>query len=351
MHRDFKLNGVSFDDVDALIDYSKNISDSVYGFLISWFDANEFVEVKTSGSTGKPKLIRLKKQHMKNSAVATGAFFNVKENTTALLCLSADYIAGKMMLVRSLTLGWHIDVVESVSNPLSKTDKDYDFSAMVPMQLQKSLSEIHRVKKLIVGGGVVSQSLIHKIQNIKTEVFATYGMTETITHIAVKKLNQFSSKALSSSSVVEEEFYKILPNIKIYIDSRSCLVIEAPKLSDELVVTNDVVALISDKQFQWIGRYDNVINSGGVKLHPEKIEKELAKTISNRFFIIGIPDEILGEKLVLIIEGKEKEINFNNFNLSKYEIPKKIFFLNEFNLTKTGKIHRKNTLNSLNNFK
>jgi len=337
MHRDFKLNGVSFDDVDALISYSKNISDSVYGFLISWFDANEFVEVKTSGSTGKPKLIRLKKQHMKNSAVATGAFFNVKENTTALLCLSADYIAGKMMLVRALTLGWHIDVVESVSNPLSKTDKNYDFSAMVPMQLEKSKSELHRIKKLIVGGGVVSSSLVDEIQAVSTKIFATYGMTETITHIAVKPLNHSSN----------QNFYTVLPNVDVFVDNRSCLVINAPKVSHELVITNDVVQLISENKFEWLGRFDNVINSGGVKLQPEKIEAELSKIITSRFFVAGLPDEVLGEKLVLVIEGDKSEFDFNIIDLTKYETPKEIYFVKTFVETETRKIKRGHTLSLL----
>ncbi|TDQ27691.1 AMP-binding protein [Tenacibaculum caenipelagi] len=365
-HKNFQLNGVSFTSEEELLSFSKTTSSSVFSFLSDWFNADDFVVVQTSGSTGKPKPIPLKKKHMVNSAKATGAFFDLKENTKALLCLSTDYIAGKMMLVRALTLGWRLDIVEAVSNPLEGTDKEvYDFSAMVPLQLQNSLEDLHKVKKLIVGGGVVSNDLIDEIQNLPTQVFATYGMTETITHIAVKKLNNYTSlrggmmkesvdKEITSQMkfVRNDECYKALPNIQLSQDSRNCLVIDAPKVSTERIVTNDVVHLVSETEFEWLGRYDNVINSGGVKLHPEKIEEKLSKIITNRFFVIGIPDKGLGEKLVLIVEGVtssavEKSLKTEVKSLkklSKYEIPKEIYFVDKFIETETKKIQRKKTL-------
>nr|WP_256471532.1 AMP-binding protein [Tenacibaculum sp. XPcli2-G] len=320
--------------------FSKTINDSVYQFLSDWFNAEDFVVVKTSGSTGKPKPIRLKKEFMINSAKATGTFFRLKENTTALLCLSTGYIAGKMMLVRALTLGWSMDVVA----PTSEVEilKEYDFSAMVPLQLRSSLSSIHKIKKLIVGGGVVANDLIEAIQNKSTEIYATYGMTETITHIAVKKLNNI----ISNDS--EKPHYKTLPNVQLSQDNRNCLVIDAPKVAEEKIITNDVIRLISDTEFEWLGRYDNVINSGGVKLHPEKIEEKLSKIISNRFFVAGINDKKLGEKLVLIVEGEENDAISNEvrnlLGLTKYEIPKAVYFVDKFIETETQKIQRKKTL-------
>ncbi|WP_428740565.1 AMP-binding protein [Tenacibaculum sp.] len=367
-HKKIQLNGVSFTSEEELLSFSKTTNSSVFSFLSDWFNTEDFVVVQTSGSTGKPKPIPLKKEHMINSAKATGAFFDLKENTTALLCLSTDYIAGKMMLVRALTLGWKIDIVEAASNPLEGVDTVYDFSAMVPLQLHNSLKDLHKVKKLIVGGGVVSSDLIEGIQNLSTEVFATYGMTETITHIAVKKLNnnvslrgemtkQSVGKEITSQMkfVRNDEYYKVLPNVQLSQDSRNCLVIDAPKVSTERIVTNDVVRLISDTEFEWLGRYDNVINSGGIKLHPEKIEEKLSKIISNRFFVIGISDKRLGEKLVLIIEGVtssavEKSLKTEVKSLkelSKYEIPKEIYFVDEFVETETKKIQRKKTLDLL----
>jgi O-succinylbenzoic acid--CoA ligase len=345
-HIDFKLNGNSFSSVDELLDYSKVLTDVSHEFLKDWFSESVFIEVKTSGSTGKPKWIQLKKEFMANSALATGDFFDLQEKTTALLCMSVEYIAGKMMLVRALVLGWEIDVVEPKSNPLKALNKMYDFSAMVPMQLQNSLSEIEKIKKIIVGGGIVSNELEKQIQGVSTEVFSTFGMTETITHIAVKKLNQFNNV---TSRRVEKSHYISLPNVTISLDKRNCLVIDAPKVSEGQIITNDVVELISEKAFNWLGRFDNVINSGGIKLHPEEIEKKLSQIIEQRFFVAGIPDETLGEKLILIIEGRPYEVNLNNTkSLSKFEIPKKIYFVAEFIETETNKIQRRKTLNLLN---
>jgi len=343
-HKAFTLNEVSFSSEEEILKYAKTVSQSIFKFLEDWFSLEDFIVVKTSGSTGKPKPISLKKEFVINSARATGAFFNLQESTTALVCLSADYIAGKMMLVRALSLGWDIDVVAPVSNPLLGLQKEYDFAAMVPLQLQNSLKEIHRIKKLIVGGGVVSAELQKEIQPMKTHIFATYGMTETITHIAVKKLNHFSE----NSSKLKTSFYKILPNVTIYKDERNCLLIKASKVSKDFIITNDVVELISDTQFKWLGRYDNVINSGGVKLHPEKIEEKLSSFIEERFFVTGIEDALLGQKLILIIEGLEKKYDLSSVEgLSKYEIPKAIYFMNTFIETATKKIQRSKTLDFL----
>lgn len=350
-HKDFKLNGISFSSVDELLVYTQDFSDaSIHCFFKQWFSKEEFILVKTSGSTGVPKEIKLQKEFMRNSALATGLYFNLKEHTTALLCLSADYIAGKMMLVRALTLGWSLDVVATNSNPLKDVSKQYDFVAMVPIQLENSLNSLHQINKIIVGGGVVSNQLQNKIQNVNCVIFATYGMTETITHIAVKKLNNFLNTTKNS---IERSFYEVLPNVEIYKDQRNCLVIHAPKVSDEFIFTNDIVRLISDKQFEWLGRFDTIINSGGVKLHPEKIEEKLSEIITKRFFVAGIPDEKLGEKLVLIVEESidlknlEKSIKEsfkNNLALSRFENPKEIYFVDCFIETETKKIQRKKTL-------
>ncbi|WBX69455.1 AMP-binding protein [Tenacibaculum dicentrarchi] len=353
-HKSFKLNDTSFLSEEELLVFSDKISKSIHTFLTDWFNEKDFVIVQTSGSTGKPKPIKLQKEFMRNSALATGNFFDLKENTTALLCLSIDYIAGKMMLVRALTLGWELDIVSPVMNPLNEVNKTYDFSAMVALQLRNSLSGLHKIAKLIVGGGVVSNDLITAIQNTLTNIFATYGMTETITHIAVKKLNNFKSHQL-----VSDANYTILSNVKITTDTRNCLVIEAPKVSEEKIITNDVIQLVSNKEFEWLGRFDNVINSGGIKLHPEKIEEKLSKIINTRFFVTGVNDDFLGEKLILIIEDKvlsEEETEDEKTlkktiktlkTLSKFEVPKEIYFIDNFIETDTKKIQRKKTLEKI----
>ncbi|WP_445725642.1 AMP-binding protein [Flavobacterium sp.] len=354
-HKDFKLQGKSFKKVTEIVAFSQEISTEVYLFFKDWFDEKNFVEVKTSGSTGIPKVIQLQKTHMINSALATGSFFKLPEKTTALLCMSPNFIAGKMMLVRALTLGWHLDVAEVVSNPLKDSVKQYDFSAMVPLQLKSSLADIDKVKQLIVGGGVVSKELMNEIQSVKTAIFATYGMTETITHIAVKKLNNFDSVIKSEANT---SFYKVLPTISISTDQRGCLVINAPKVSNEEIITNDLVEIISDNEFNWLGRIDGVINSGGIKLIPEQIEEKLSGIISQRFFVAGIPDGFLGEKLVLIIEDESQNLSKSHNDLiaqilrqiqqlpklEKYEKPKAIYLIPNFVETSTKKINRKESL-------
>ncbi|MCF6297862.1 MAG: AMP-binding protein [Flavobacteriaceae bacterium] len=340
-HIDFKLNEKSFDTVESLLIFSKTISKDMFCFLENWFDTSNFININTSGSIGKPKLIKLKKKYMINSALATGKYFDLPSKTTVLLCLSLNYIAGKMMLIRALVLGWHLDIVEPKSNPLLTIEKKYNFSAMIPMQLNNSLTKISLISKLIVGGGAVSKNLQHKIKNIKTQVFATYGMTETITHIAIKPLNKASGLSFKNNA------YQVLPNVMISKDNRDCLVIDALNVSDKTLVTNDIVDLISNSTFEWLGRFDNVINSGGVKLIPEQIEKKISAVIDCRFFVTSISDELLGKKLILIIERSvQKNLKSQILELktlSKFEKPKKIYFVNKFILTETGKINRSRT--------
>ncbi len=342
-HTSFQINGKIFSNSEELIKYSQTFSKEIYQFLKEWFSTDPYIVVKTSGSTGNPKSIHLRKDFMINSALATGLYFQLGENTKALCCLPIKFIAGKMMLVRALTLGWDIDVIESTANPLQEITKEYDFSAMVPLQLRNSILKINQIKTLIVGGGLVSRDLEKAIQTVTTSCYATYGMTETITHVAVKKLNKFTHLEQQSVSV-----YKTLPDVTISKDTRNCLVIRAPKISDENIITNDVIELISKSEFNWKGRLDHVINSGGVKLHPEEIEQKLLHTIHSRFFIAGVPDEILGEKCILIIEGENYQITKKHFSkLSRFEIPKAIFFIPKFIETGSGKIQRLKTLDLL----
>ena len=203
-----------------------------------------------------------------------------------------------------------------------------------PLQAENSLEKLHQFKKIIIGGAKVSDDLASKLKEIKSDIYETYGMTETITHIAAKKIG--------------EAFFNILEHVSITTDDRSCLVIDVPSISDEKVVTNDIVTILNANQFKWIGRYDNVINSGGIKLFPEQIEAKLASKISNRFFIIGQPDDILGSRVVLVIEGEQFDIDATLFDtLEKFEKPKEVLFAPEFVETETKKINRVKTLNSI----
>jgi len=352
-HKEFKINGNYFDSSDDIIAYTKNKYQEIFWFLTDWFDDLDFIIASTSGSEGKPKSVKIKKEYMINSAFATGQFFDLESKTKALLCLSTNFIAGKMMLVRAMVLGWHLDIVETKIYPLENISKDYDFSAMVPLQLYHSLDKINHIKKLIVGGGPISKNILKEIQTVKTQIFATFGMTETVSHIAVKKLNHIKLDRINASNEIH---FTILPDIEILTDIRGCLVIDAPNISDKVIITNDIVKIYSDNQFEWLGRYDNIINSGGVKILPEQVENKLQEIIFDRFFISSMKDDVLGEKLILLIETRLNESkNMSIYkdlisklkSLHKYEIPKDIFLIDKFIETKTKKIQRKKTLDLL----
>ena len=371
IHPKFKFNSISYQFNELkevayeLIKEGKPYEKAIGDFLLCWLDDKPTIEVKTSGSTGTPKNCILQKQHMINSALTTGEYFHLMPGNTSLLCLLADYIAGKMMIVRAMVLGLELDCVEPVSTPLAGLYKDYDFIAMVPVQLEKSLDELKRVKTLIIGGAAISGNLLKKVQEKHTAIFETYGMTETITHVAVKRINTFQSSisnipkkysaetSLNDITLMYENHFKALPNVLFLQDNRGCLVVSAPKISDSLVVTNDCITLVSETEFKWLGRYDTIINSGGIKLFPEQIEVKLKPLISNRFFIAGIPDDKLGQKLVLLVEGEANSEKLfakikRSAKFEKYEIPKFIYVLPKFVETETRKIRREKIIEALN---
>ena len=347
VHLKFKLDNLNYkyeDLMEVAYSYVKEglpYQQELGNFLLDWLDDKDYVNVKTSGSTGTPKEIKIKKQSMVNSAIATGDFFKLKPGDKVLHCLPSNFIAGKMMMVRAIVLGLEVDMVEPTALPLIDYDKDYKFSAFTPMQLKNFAKYLKSIKTVIVGGGRVSKAIMDLIKDKKPNIYETYGMTETVSHIAVKKLNNFSGE--------EEEFFATLPEIKVSQDDRGCLVIDAPNLSDDKIVTNDIVKIISDSSFEWLGRYDNVVNSGGIKLFPEQIESKLQDKIEGEFFIASKEDDTLGEKLILVIEGNKDDIDNAIFDgLDKYEKPKEIYYISKFKETTSGKIHRKKTLEALN---
>lgn len=316
----------------------------VYDFLIEWLDEKDYVVVKTSGSTGDPKIIKIKKQHMVNSALKTGRFLGLDKGNSALLCLPAEYIAGKMMLARALVLGLDLTMVEPSSNPLADKDATCDFSAMVPLQVYEimknkdGINKLNRVKTLIIGGGPINSELRAKIRHLTNRTFSTYGMTETITHIAMEPLNGPDASG----------WLKTLPDVKIETDGEGRLIIEAPDIASETVHTNDLAEISDQDRFRIIGRYDNIIISGGIKIIPEVIEKKIEPLISERFIISAIPDKRLGEKPAIVLEGRTVE-DFSTKELlkkisrqvDKYQEPKSIICLESFPEAGNRKINRR----------
>ena len=321
----------------------RKIIDSVNNFIAEWNSSEASITVYTSGSTGTPKAIRILKDHMRNSAQTTCDYLDLKEHNTALLCLSSETIAGKMMIVRSVMCNMDLIVTDVTSNPLEDLDMKISFAAMVPLQIENSIKHdkniVNAIDKIIVGGGTVSDNLAQQIASLSNNVFHTFGMTETISHVAMRNLDQ------------PDRPYDALPGTTFAaIDGQ--LVVKAPHLGQPELKTNDIVELLSPTSFKWIGRADFVINSGGIKIHPEEIEKQLNSLIAPPFFSTGIPDDKLGQRHILCVEGQFQDdlskIEFEKV-LQRYHIPKEIYFFPEFSYTKSGKINRSETLKQLKN--
>ncbi len=323
---------------------NSGFEEKVLDFIKEWQSDSEMISVQTSGSTGKPKIFEVEKSKMRISANRTCDFFGLIEGDSALLCLPMGYISGKMMVVRSIERKLKLSVMEPSVKPLENLHLDIDFCAMTPLQVENSLDKIHFINKLIIGGAEVSDNLKNKIFQVGSQksevgrVFETYGMSETLSHIALKEIYP-----------INEEFFTILDGVEISTDERGCLRISAPKLNSEILQTNDLVELKNEKQFRFLGRIDNVINSGGAKIFPEELEQYVKKELRDsenisELVFIGIPDETLGQKLVLVIEGQEDECLKSailNINFEKsFQKPKEIFFIEKIPRTPNGKINR-----------
>jgi len=318
---------------------------STLKFCKSWLNDQQEFTIQTSGSTGTPKEITLTRSAMKASARQTIKALELKPGETSLVCLDTKYIAGQMMLVRSLVQGMNLIAIEPSGNSLSSINQKIDFTALVPYQLEKIIKDspekLDSIRCAIVGGAAVSNSLLEKVRKSKCAIYATYGMTETISHVALQKLN----------GVNVGEYFHALENITLRLDRRGCLCIKAEYLNEE-IITNDLVELVTPGVFKWLGRTDNVINSGGVKIIPEKVEAAIEKIfdslqIKNRFFVAGLPSEKLGQQLAIVIEGKpfdpaitKKILSEADKSLHKYEQPKEFRFIEKFVETATGKINR-----------
>ncbi|WP_269222553.1 MULTISPECIES: AMP-binding protein [Flavobacterium] len=333
VHNQFKLNGYHLTKEDlcrvaySFIKEGEDFEQAVGDFLLDWFDDKSYIDMYTSGTTGDAKTIRIEKNAMVQSAISTGDFFGLQPGDRVLHCLPVNFIAGKMMFVRSFILGLDMDFVAPSSYPLENNDEKYDFAAMVPLQAKNSINKLTNIKKVIIGGVKIHKSLEQELVKLPIEIYETYGMTETITHIAAKKVGQ--------------EAFTTLPNVTVSKNENQCLEILAKNIGNEKIVTNDIVKLISDTQFIWLGRYDNVINSGGIKIMPEQVESKLSTLIPRRYFVDGLQDENLGEKVVLFVEGEPINIDNSIFDvLDRYEKPKDIVFIPKFKETATGKIMR-----------
>jgi O-succinylbenzoic acid--CoA ligase len=316
-------------------------------FIAQWMDDTEYITVETTGSTGTPKKIIHKKVHMMQSAINTQQYLGLLPSDSALLCLPVKYISGKMMIVRAFVTKFNLIIQQPSSNPFSMINARVDFASITPYQLSKSFETLKNmaIRNIIVGGAEIPASLEKKLDEIPSNIYATYGMTETCSHIALRKVN---GKDASPA-------YEALAGVSFSTNENYCLIINAKNIADKPIETRDVVELIDDKHFKWLGRFDNVINSGGIKIFPEEIEKKIETLIPYPFIIAGEKDENLSETVCLYIEH-DTELSNSEKNqlidklktvLEKYQMPRKIRSIKQFVYSNNGKLLRKETIGKL----
>jgi O-succinylbenzoic acid--CoA ligase len=316
-------------------------------FIEEWYNDSEYVEVKTSGSTGEPKRMMVEKRRMLNSARITCDFLGLKPGDTALLCMSTDYIAGKMMVVRSIERGLKLISVEPSGHPLANNYQlsivncQLDFAAMVPMQVYNSLQvpeereRLIAIRHLIIGGGAIDDAMEAELRKFPNAVWSTYGMTETLSHIALRRI----------SGPEASEWYIPFPTVKLSTTDEGCLVIDAPEVCADTLTTNDIVELKPDGRFRVMGRKDNVICSGGIKIQIEEVERELKPYVRVPYIISKKKNEKFGEIVVLLTEGDTDEARaICEEHLPKYHRPKLYQHIDQIPLTETGKPARKKIL-------
>lgn len=314
---------------------------SLADFLAEWFDNGSTVLVHTSGSTGTPKPLRVEKQRMMQSAMLTVNFLGLSQGDTALLCMPLKYIAGKMVVVRSLVAGLNLIPVTPSGHPLVQINVAPEFAAMIPMQVYNSLQVaeekecLQQIRHLIIGGGAIDTELGKALASFPHAVWSTYGMTETLSHIALRRLNGPEAS----------DWYTPFHGVTLSLSPENTLSIEAPVVCPEKLITNDICEFNSQGQFHILGRKDNTINTGGVKVQIEQVENALKPSLPVPFLVTSVPDPKFGERIVLLLEDEKKTYTAELLNqilqaLPVYWRPKQVIHIQKLPQTETGKPDR-----------
>lgn len=328
---------------------------SSFTFIREWLEGKPAFSLQTSGSTGTPKSITISRDQMTTSATLTQQALNLQPSMNALICIDTRYIGGKMMIARAFVTNMAMWIIDPDALPLQKLPVDLcvNFAAFVPYQIQSMLGSKHphlinNADTVIIGGAALNDECIRQLSRYQSKCYAAYGMTESVSHVALRALNGDDAT----------DFYEALPGVELSVDDRDCLVITAPFLEDK-ITTNDVVGLIDNRRFRWLGRWDNIINSGGYKVLPEKVEAAIQNvfdraSITNRFFIHGEPDKRLGNKVTLLVEASGNNIRpivdilpALAKEIHPYEMPREILVSPSFTLTDTHKIDRPITVTTV----
>ncbi|MBO9702478.1 MAG: AMP-binding protein [Sporocytophaga sp.] len=330
---------------------SDEYESTTISFLRDWLNHKEIFLLQTSGSTSTPKVIEINRVQMEASARATIKALRLKSGDRALICINTNMIGGKMMLVRTMVEKFNSYIIPPVSDPFKSIPEnfEFDFTAIVPLQLEtvlnnpESSARLNKLKAVIVGGAAVSETLKARLQNLSVPIYSTYGMTETVSHIALKLLN----------GPQQSDHFKVFEGVETRVDLRGCLEIKGLVTNNQWVTTNDLVQFHSEREFTWLGRIDNIVNSGGIKLQIESIEDKINRILKERnfginFFLAKQPDEKLGEALAFYYEGFENSksdiLLLLKRELSKYEVPRYFIFCQNFEYTASGKIDKLKTI-------
>jgi o-succinylbenzoate---CoA ligase len=310
------------------------------GFLKEWYGYEPNIEAITSGSTGTPKTIRLEKEFVAESALRTINYFGLKEGNRVLHCLPTGFIAGKLMVVRALLGNLKLYTAAPETDFSFLQREKFHFAAMVPLQVSKILDAepspgtwLQNLEQLLIGGSALPHLLETRLKKIPTACYSSYGMTETATHIALRKIN--GDRA--------DGYYHCLKGIKVQLSENGCLQIFMSGLREQPLTTTDLAEVLNENTFRILGRADHIIISGGIKFSPEQLERKLQPFIKQSFMISSLPHDTLGRQLVLIVEGtehrEEKETlqEISRKHLTRYEQPRKIIFIKEIPLTPNGK--------------
>ena len=304
-------------------------------FIAEWRSDKPTVLVHTSGSTGKPKAMLVEKRRMEASARITCRFLGLREGDTALLCMPLDYIAGKMMVVRAETCGLRLVSITPSSHPLATVAGHLDFAAMVTLQVWNSLQvpeeceRLRQIRHLIIGGGAIDEAMAQALADFPHAVWSTYGMTETLSHIALRRL----------SGPEATDWYTPFEGVQVALDAEGCLLIDAPAVHEGRLKTNDIAELRPDGGFRILGRKDNVICSGGIKIQAEEVERLLRPHLEAPFMVTKAPDKQLGEQVVLLTESSDVDgvLAHCRRQLPKYWVPRRVLTVGHLPLTETGK--------------
>ena len=308
-------------------------------FLQEWFDLSDTVCVHTSGSTGTPKELRVEKRRMMASAMMTVDFLGLQKGDTALLCMPLQYIAGKMVVVRSLVAGLNLLPVTPSGHPLKDLPEAPVFAAMIPMQVFNALQVpaeqalLKDVRQLIIGGGSIDASLGEALKTFPHAVWSTYGMTETLSHIAMRRLNGPEAS----------EWYTPFSGVNTSLGPDGNLVIHAPAVNPDELPTNDLAKFDAQGRFRILGRRDNIVNTGGVKVQIEQVEDALRPRLPFPFAITSVPDAKFGERIVLLVENARTDdplLSQAIAALPPYWRPKQVFCVPQLPQTGTGKPDR-----------